>query len=437
MEELPSLLIALGLILLNGAFVSAEFAIARVRRTQIDYMAKSEPGTEFDKGTIKRAQQLQIILDHINDYISACQVGITISSLALGAFAEAKIEHLISPWVEMLPFNLGTQSISIILALGIITFFHVILGEIVPKNVAIINPDKMALFFSPFLAFIHGIFQAPVYVLNQCSNLCLAAIGIEADDAHTQVHSEAELKMILSTSQEEGILEEDEEQLIQNVFEFNDTVARDIMIPRTDMFCISDEISIAEAIKEANKTCYSRFPLYHKRLDNITGYVSIKDMLVAVDEGKTASHILSISNEVLKVPDGMYIMDLIQLMQSKKKPFAILIDEFGGTSGLATAEDIVEEIFGEIEDENEVGQAPITHFSNGDFLIDGLVTLKDLNEELGLNFESDHYDTIGGFTFGLIGAEPKPGDQVEYEGYSLLVEEHSNNRVRKVRISKK
>jgi CBS domain containing-hemolysin-like protein len=433
MEDLPSIFLIFGLIFLNGAFVAAEFAIARLRRTQVDHIAEDGSGN-FDKGTVKAAKILQDILEHINDYISACQVGITISSLALGAVAEAQVKDMIAPLIGKLPFYLDAHSIAITFAIAFITFFHVILGEIVPKNLAILNPEKLAFKLVYFLKFLHLIFRLPIYVLNKSSDFCLKLVSADFKDHNGHTHSEAELKLILSSSQAEGVLEEEEEQLIQNVFDFNDTIARDIMIPRTDMTCLRDSINIREAAELTNKTSFSRFPVFHERLDNIVGYVNIKDILKAFERGHSEESIMTITNEILKVPDGMYIIDLIKLMQQKKKQLAVLIDEFGGTSGLVTVEDIVEEIFGEIEDEDETSKIPILKVNNSEYLIDGLVTLDELNSKLDIDFHSDHYETIGGLVFGLIGTEPKFGDKVDYNGYRLIVEKHSKNRVRSVRL---
>ena len=224
---------------------------------------------------------------------------------------------------------------------------------------------------------------------------------------------------------------------MQNVFEFNDTIAREVMVPRSDMFCLNAKMSIEEAGKEATSSSYSRLPVYEDKMDNVIGYCTIKDILNAYQENRVSSNIKTILNDVLKVSDGMYVLDLLKLMQEKKKQIAILIDEFGGTCGLVTVEDIVEEIFGEIEDEDDTEEPEaFIRLENGDILVDGMLQLEDVNDELGTNFKSDHYDTIGGFVFGLIGTEPKVGDLVEAESRKIQVEVHNDNRVRQVRFIK-
>ena len=445
MDEISSLLLIFALIILNGTFVAAEFSVARLRKTQIDHIAEEEP-TSSNKSRIRTARSLQKILNNLNDYISACQFGITIASLVLGAVAEAQLEELISPYVDLLfesvtilsqgPLSatLTSHGIAITLALTIVTFFHVILGEIVPKNIALVNSEKVAFQLAGFLRILYSIFKAPVYVLNACSDICLRVIGIDSNDT-SPMHTEAELKMILSTSQAEGILEEEEEQLMQNVFEFNDTIAKDIMTPRTDMICLPEDMRIKDALAEINATSHSRFPIFKNKLDNITGYISIKDILSCVEDGNIARPLKDIQSEALKITDGIFVIDLMKSMQQKKKQLAILIDEFGGTSGLVTIEDIVEEIFGEIEDEHEIPKIQILELGDGSYIVDGLVPLKDLNDELGSNFTSDHYETIGGYTYGLIGAEPKIGDKVEDNGYTISVEKHANHRIRQLKLS--
>ncbi len=445
MDEIGSLFLILSLIALNGTFVAAEFSVARLRRTQIDQMAELDPAISENKSKIRRAKALHKVLDNINDYISACQVGITISSLVLGAVAELKIEHWISPIVNQvieaanLPLvtaEISGHAIAITLAISFITFFHVILGEIVPKNIALFKPVETSLSLAYFLVTLHQIFRGPVWVLNTCSNFCLRIIGVDPDESGV-IHTEDELKLIISTSQEVGVLEEEEEQLLQNVFEFNDTVAKDIMTPRTDMICLREDLTIREAMTEINRSNHSRFPVYKTRLDNISGYITIKDILQVVETGDVNKTLSSIKAEIFKITDGIFVIDLMKIMQQKKKQMAILIDEYGGTSGLVTIEDIVEEIFGEIEDEKEVSKNRIQKLNSGSYLVDGAVSLSDLNEELDAKFDSDHYDTIGGLTYGLIGDQPKVGDKVEYEGYIITVEKHANHRIKQVRLQAK
>lgn len=433
MEDLGSIVLIFGIILLNGTFVAAEFSIARLRKTQVDHIVNSRNPKNLPK--LAAAKILQKILENINEYISACQVGITIASLVLGALAESELEKMIMPYFESIEFSaIDPHAVSIFLAITVVTFFHVILGELIPKNLSIINPERTGLQLAFFLEFVYTVFKIPVLVLNTCSNFALKLIGVDVTK-QVSSHSEDELRLILSTSQEEGVIEEEEEKLIQNVFEFNDTIAKDVMRPRTDMFCLESGISIAEATRQSNRKSYTKIPIFEKRLDNIIGYVNIKEILKAHEAGKTDEPIESIAKEILKVPDGMYVIDLIALMQQKKKQIAILIDEYGGTSGLVTVEDIVEEIFGEITDEiEETPDVSLKDLGDGYYVADGTLTLREINEELGSQFESEHYDTIGGLVYGLLATEPEDGASVKFKGFILEVVEHSENRVLKVKI---
>jgi len=421
------------LIILNASFVASEFAIARVRKTQIDNIAQGLDDT-YSKLEVNTAKLLQNILSNINNYISACQVGITIASLALGAVAEAKLAIFLTPFLLQYDLPVDPHVLSTAIAIGLITFFHVILGEIVPKNLAIMNPEKIAFALAYYIRFLYLIFKIPVMVLNACSNFVLKTFGIDVNFTDN-THTEAEIKMILSSSQAQGVLEAEEEQLMQNVFDFNDTIARDIMVPRSDLFCISADMSIEEAGIAANRTSFSRFPVFQDRIDNIIGYFHIKDILKAYQDANIKSNIKTIISDALKASDGIYIIDLLKIMQEKKKQIAVLIDEFSGVSGLITAEDIVEEIFGEIDDEDDKKKhKSIDRLSNGDVIVDGLLNLEDINNELGTELKSERFDTIGGLVFGLIGTEPKPGDEVEHQGLKLRVEKHERNRVKLVRI---
>mgnify|MGYP002638981386 CR=1 FL=1 len=439
MEHLPSLFIIFFLIFLNATFVAGEFAIARLRRTQIDHIAEADPNgndQNYSKRKIKTAKLLKLITSNINDYISACQIGITIASLALGAVAEAEISKILDPIFNNIHLPFESHGASILLSIAIITFFHVILGEVIPKNLSIINPEGIAFALAHYLRFLYIIFKVPVIVLNWFSNAALRLMNIEAN-FEDSLHTEDELKLILSSSQAQGVLEVDEEQIMQNVFEFNDTIAREVMVPRSDIFCLNTTMTIEEAGTHATSSTFSRFPVYEDKMDNIIGYCTIKDILNAYQKHSISQNIKTIISDVLKVPDGMYVLDLLKLMQEKKKQMAILIDEFGGTCGLVTVEDIVEEVFGEIEDEDDGHQEkPFIKLDNGDVLIDGLLLLDDVNEELDINLKSEHYDTIGGFIFGLIGSEPKVGDIVQYENNQLRVEVHEDNRVRQIRLLK-
>ena len=432
MDSIIGISVGFFLILLNGFFVAIEFSLARVNKTRIEQKVK-----EGDK----TASLILKALNKIDNYISACQVGITISSLALGAIGELTIAKLLTPFIEIsFPLYLTdftAHSIALPIALLFVTYFHVVIGEIIPKTVAFINPEKTStILIWPLEIF--KLLTAPlVFFLNFSASIILRLFGI-TDLRTTFVYTEDELKMLLNISQEEGVLEETEKEMISNIFDFPDTVAREIMTPRTDMVCIEANKKIKDALKTIIESKHSRIPVYEESIDNITGVITTRDLLEQIHNGNDEMLVKQITKPVIKVPESKTIDDLLTELKRKSLQLAIVIGEFGGTSGLVTIEDIVEEIVGEIPDEFDKGEIePIqVILPENEFLIDGKLNLDEVNVKLGTAFSNEHYDTIGGLVFGLIGEEPKIGDQVNSNGYILKVEEKEKQRVKLVRLKK-
>ena len=242
--------------------------------------------------------------------------------------------------------------------------------------------------------------------------------------------------MLLNVSQKEGELEETEKEMITNIFDFPDTVAREVMTPRTDMICIEANEKIGDIVKLIIDSKHSRIPIYEESIDNIIGVVTTRDLLEQVHLDNNQRSVKEIVKQVIKVPESKPIDDLLTELRRKSLQLAIVIDEFGGTSGLVTIEDIVEEIVGEIPDEFDTNKDPIQVLPNSDIVVDGKLSIDEINEKLGTNFSKEHYDTIGGLTFGLLGKEPNVGDEVESNEYKLIVEEKDNQRVKQVRLKK-
>ena len=428
MYLLIGIFVGLLLVLLNGLFVAIEFALARINKTRIEQKAK-----EGDK----TYELILSALNKIDSYISASQVGITISSLALGAIAELTIAKLLLPVIENLVIPTLTtftaHSIALPLALLIVTYFHVVIGEIIPKTVAFVNPEKTAFILIWPLEVFQLLTSPLVRILNISASSILRIFGI-TDLRTTFVYTEDELKMLLNVSQEEGVLEQSEKEMITNVFDFPDTVAREIMTPRTDMVCVEANEIIKDIAKYIIESKYSRIPIYEDSIDNITGVITTRDLLEQVHLGNENIPIQQIAKQVIKVPESKPIDDLLAELKRKSLQLAIVIDEFGGTSGLVTIEDIVEEIVGEISDEYDTNLEPIQVLPNSDILIDGKLSIDEINEKLGTNFPKEHYDTIGGLTFGLIGKEPNIGDEVKCDGYILKVEVKDKQRVKQVKL---
>lgn len=430
MESVTGVVVGLLLVVLNGLFVAIEFALARVNKTRIEQKAK--------EGS-KTATLISYALNKIDSYISASQIGITISSLALGAIAELTIAKIVLPFVTMIIqpelSGVAAHSVALPLALLIVTYFHVVIGEIIPKTVAFVNPLKTAYFLIWPLEFFKIITNPLVSFLIFSASGILRLFGI-TDLRTTFVYTEDELKMLLNVSQEEGVLEKTEKEMITKIFDFPDTVAREIMTPRTDMVCIDANEPIENAVKSLVESKHSRVPIYEGSIDNITGVITTRDLLEKIHSGDMKIKVKEIAKGVTKVPESKHIDDLMTELKRKSLQLAIIIDEFGGTSGLVTIEDIVEEIVGEIPDEFDTEIEPIQVLPNNDILIDGKLTIYETNEKLGTNFSEEHYDTIGGFTLGLIGKEPNVGDEVQNCGYLLKVEVKDKQRIKQVRLTK-
>lgn len=430
MDILTGILVGFFLILLNGLFVAVEFALARVNRTRIEQIVK--------EGS-KTASLVFNALNKIDSYISACQVGITICSLALGAIGELTIAKLLIPIVENIVSpeltTFTAHSIALPIALLLVTYFHVVIGEIIPKSIAYVDPQKTVFFLIWPLEIFKLLTSPLVKFLNLSASSILRIFGV-TDLRTTFVYTEDELKMLLNVSQEEGVLEQSEKEMITKIFDFPDTVAREIMTPRTDMVCIEANEIIQDVVNSIIESKHSRIPIYEDSIDNITGVITTRDLLEQINRGNENISVKEIAKPVIKVPESKPIDDLLTELKRKSLQLAILIDEFGGTSGLVTIEDIVEEIVGEIPDEYDIDIEPIQVLPNSDILLAGKLSIDEINEKLGTKFSKEHYDTIGGLTFGLIGKEPNVGDEVESNGYIIKVEVKDKQRVKQVRLKK-
>lgn len=434
MTPLNGILISIILILANAFFVAIEFALARVNKTRIEHKVKEKN---------KTALLILDALNNIDKYISASQVGITISSLALGAIGEISLSeifvNIFSNYIPNNFINITAHSIALPVTILIVTYFHVVIGEIIPKTVAFVNPEKTAFYLIWPLEILTVIFDPLVKILNLSASTILRLFKI-TDLRTTFVYTEDELKMLLNVSQEEGVLEESEKEMITNIFDFPDTIAREVMTPRTDMHCVEANKTLEEIIEAVIESKHSRIPVFEDTIDNILGVLTTRDLLEEIHLGNYKKVVKEITKPIVKVPESKPLDDLLAQLKRKSLQLAIVQDEFGGTAGLVTIEDIIEEIIGEIHDEfDETPQEQITHLENGDLLIDAKANIYELNEKLNLKFPTDHHDTIGGLTFGLIGKEPAIGDEVESNGFIIRVEakDFEKQRINKVRLIQK
>lgn len=408
--------------------------LARVRRTRIDQLAQEKND--------KRARMVQMHLEDPDRFISACQLGITLATLALGAVGEASFAERLAQQVvlwgasaawsnEYLHFaRMFCYGFSFVLT----AFFQTVLGELIPKTwtfqraeiviLAVIYPMEWWCWItSPFIK-----------LLNGATELILRLMKVEEPPRRHFVHSEEELKMLVSASHEEGVLEPEEEEMLHSVFDFSDTVASEVMTPRTDMICISADSTIRQFVDIALEHGHSRIPVFEQDLDSIFGLVHIRDGLRAMVERKDNAPVRELARKVLIVPENKQLGDLLTEFKKTKTHMAIVVDEYGGTRGMCTFEDLLEELVGDIADEHETVEEYIKEEPDGSVLLDAKIPLYEANEKLELNINDEEFNTLGGHVFGLLGREPSPGDEVKTDDYTLRIEESDRHRIIKLRL---
>ncbi|MEC0328434.1 DUF21 domain-containing protein [Paenibacillus macerans] len=424
-DPLPSLLhvgLMVLLVLLNGFFVSAEFAIVKVRSSRIDAMV--EEGR-------RRAAIVKRHLDHLDGYLSACQVGITLSSLGLGWLGEPVVARLLSPLFELT--GLGERPvylISLTVAFILIAVLHIVLGELSPKTIAVRKAETITLWFAwPMLLF-YRIMYPFIWILNHLSSGLLRLFKISPVSGQDSVHTEEEIRVMMKESSESGLIDSTEMSLVDNIFEFADTTAREIMIPRTEMICLYTQHSLEENLEIALEGTRTRYPVCHQDKDHIIGFIHIKDLIRS-----NTRNLRDLIRPIMAVPESIQISDLMKRMQRGRTQIAILIDEYGGTSGMVTLEDIVEEIVGEIQDEFDEERPGIEQVEPGVYSVDGLMLIESINDRFGLELDSDDYDTIGGWLYSRIEIlPPQVGQTVEYGEFVYVVEETDNKRISRVKL---
>ncbi|MFC4776519.1 hemolysin family protein [Paenibacillus sp. GCM10023252] len=416
------------LVFMNGFFVAAEFAMVKVRASRIDLLAS---------GGHARAKVASHLTNNLDAYLSACQLGITLASLGLGWIGEPAIASVIEPWFLQLGVEnkVFIHSASFIIAFTFITVLHIVLGELAPKTIAIRKSETITLLTARPLVYFYRIMYPFIWVLNGTANWLLKRFGVEPASEKDAAHTEEEIRVLMKESHKSGLIDNTELTLVDNIFEFAETNAREIMIPRTEMICLNTTLSLEENKQIALDEMRTRYPVCENDKDNIIGFVHIKDLLK--DTTHSLKDIRQITRPVTTVPESMQISMLLKLMQKKKTQIAILIDEYGGTSGLVTLEDIMEEIVGEIQDEFDEERADIEKRDDDSHSISGLVLIEEVNSYFGLDIESDDYDTIGGWIYSKIEIPPKHNQKVDYNGeYEFTVEETDHLRISRLIVRK-
>jgi CBS domain containing-hemolysin-like protein len=411
------LLLAFLFVVANGFFVAAEFAIVKVRSTQITELAEA--------GSV-RAKMAKKLIRHLDAYLSATQLGITLASLALGWIGEPAFHHLIQPlFTRFSVSDTMAKTISATVAFVIISVLHIVLGELAPKSIAIQKPVGTTLWTAHLLHAFYVITYPAIWLLNGISRSILKLVGIHPASEHSEIaHSPEELRLILQSSEKAGILSEENREIIEGVFQFSRRTARQIMVPRTDVVVLSVTRSIEDNLETIRQTKHTRYPLCEGSLDHTIGLIHVKDLLLAQLRGPGRS-LQELKRDVLFVPGNSTVESLLSQFIESQTHMAIVLDEYGGASGIVSLENITEELFGQIQDEFDRERPEIEPLGNGRYRVRGDYLIEDLADRLKIDLGEPDEETVGGYVAARLGREVTPGDKVELGdlGISVLVGE--------------
>jgi CBS domain containing-hemolysin-like protein len=430
--DLLGLVAVVVLVLLNGFFVAAEFSLVSVRHTRIAEL--------IETGNTK-AEIVREALKNPDRVIAATQLGITLASLGLGWIGEPALSHLIEPILNLFPaeFRPGlSHSLSAGLAFAMITFLHVVVGELAPKSIALQNPEGTSLVVAGPTLWSERLFKPFIWALNGTGNALLRLVGVEPASGHQLVHSVEELKMLVTASTEGGAVAQQEGELLHAIFDFGDLLARQVMIPRTEITAVEADLPLDEILPLITESTYTKIPVYDDDLDNLLGIIHVKDLLRTMQEpGWQKSTVRSLVREPLYIPETLPVSTLLRDLRDNRQHIAIVLDEFGGTAGLVTLEDLVEEIVGEVSDPFDKFTPEIERLSDGSYLIDGLCLMEDVNDSLELELSDPAYDTIAGYTLGKMGRIPKVGEKIESDQVIIEIEAMDGMRIDRLKLTRK
>lgn len=413
------------LIFLTAFFVATEFAIVKVRPSRIDQLVLEGR---------KNAQAVQKVTGNLDAYLSACQLGITITALGLGFLGEPTVEKILLPMFHDVQMSEAlSHGLSIGIAFVIITFIHVVVGELAPKSWAIQKAEFISFLTAKPIIFFYRLMFPFIWLLNGSANALVRMFGLRPMKEHEEAHTEEEIQIILNESYQSGMINNTEYGYVSRIFAFDELLAKEIMVPRTDMICLYTNNTLADNLEIIRKEQYTRFPVALESKDNIVGMINTKQLFLSYDANKEFDF-KKLIHPVVSVSEVTPVKMLLKRMQQERVHIAILVDEYGGTSGLITIEDILEEIVGEIRDEFDADERKeIEQLADNCYLLDGKVLLDELEALTGNHFEDEDVDTIGGWLYSKL-QDPKPGKEYMYENLKFIIRETSKNRIRKIEM---
>jgi CBS domain containing-hemolysin-like protein len=406
------------LVLLNGFFVAAEYGLVTARRTRI---------LELEHEGNKRAKRVLSITSDPPRFIAAMQLGVTLTSLAIGALGEQALAHALDPLMATL--------LAVILAFLLITFLHVVIGELVPKGIALAHSDSTALAVSGPVRGFFSVFGPLIWVLQRSTEFVLSLLGLEPPGAEGEVHSEAELKMLVSASSERGELEVEESEMLYKVFDFADKEVADVMVPRPQVVALSVDLPAKDCLAAVIDSPYTRYPVYRGSIEHIVGILHVRDLFSALsDPGLAQVNVEELLRPAHMVPETKDLGSLLQEFRRQNNHFAIVVDEYGAMVGICTLEDLLEEIVGEIEDEFDLPDESVERIDEETIHVHGTFPIDDFNEQFHTDLPVEDYHTIAGFVFGQLGHQPEPGDAVEHDTLRFEVLEVEGSRIEKLAV---
>ncbi len=425
------LLAIVALLALNAFFVAVEFALVRARRSRLEAMVRA--GDHFARFAVTATSR-----SNLTRVLSAGQLGITLASLGLGWVAEGTLGHYLETWFVALPLPLEVPvriGIAAAIALTVVTYLHVVFGELAPRALSLNYPEQFAKWLSPPILAFTWLAWPFIWVLNGSSNLLLRMFGQKEVNEEETPHSPDELRLLVERASEGGLLPTTDAEILGGVFEFSEKNAREVMTPRTAMIALPIEATLDEALVTVEEAGFSRYPVYRETMDEIVGMVHAKDLLKALHRRSPDFSLESLMRPVHHVPGSREVEEVLADFKRRKEHLAIVLDEYGGTAGMVTMEDLLEEIVGEILDEYDDAPVAATEVS-GAQVVPGEANISEVNAEYELSIPEEDYTTVGGFVFGLLGRLPVVGDRVVGGGAAFVVREMEGRRIRTLVIEK-